>query len=125
MIHFTSQVFFSQDCSKLYALGSTGETNGTFVAVLCMNSGSVLQKIKPSKDNIYRFCIDVSCTKCIVGKLSPNFQAPNVVPNRLKLHLLRGRKSKNQKAASKTAMKSVLETDSNSLCRNSKQSANA
>ena len=68
MVLFPSKVYFSQDGSKLYALGSTGKTNGAFVAVLCMNTGNVLQKIKPSKDSIYRFCIDVSCTKCIVGK---------------------------------------------------------
>lgn len=60
-------VYFSHDGSKLYALGSTGDTNGAFVAVLCMKTGNVLQEVKPSKDNIYRFCIDVSCTKCIVG----------------------------------------------------------
>ena len=68
MFLFPSQVYFSLDGSKLYALGNTNDANGAFVAVLCMKTGNVLQKIKPSKDNIYRFCIDVSCTKCIVGK---------------------------------------------------------
>ena len=60
-----SQVFFSKDGSKLYSVGS--EKHNNFVVVLCMKTGSVLQTIKPPT-GFGRFCLDVSGTKCIIGK---------------------------------------------------------
>ena len=61
----TSQVFFSKDGSKLYSVGS--EKHNNFIVVLCMKTGSVLQTIKPPT-GFGRFCLDVSGTKCIIGK---------------------------------------------------------
>ena len=61
----TSQVFFSKDGSKLYSVGS--EKHNNFIVVLCMKTGSVLQTIKPLT-GFGRFCLDVSGTKCIIGK---------------------------------------------------------
>ncbi|XP_078381360.1 uncharacterized protein LOC144664106 [Oculina patagonica] len=58
---------FTQDGSKLCALRRIEKANSTAVAVLCMKTGNVLQSIKPGKYEVYRFCLDVSCTKCIVG----------------------------------------------------------
>ena len=34
-----------------------------------MNTGNVLQTFKP-KTEVYRFCLDVSRTKCIIGESS-------------------------------------------------------
>ena len=61
----TSQVFFSKDGCKLYSVGS--EKHNNFIVVLCMKTGSVLQTIKPPT-GFGRFCLDVSGTKCIIGK---------------------------------------------------------
>ena len=61
----TSQVFFSKDGSKLYSVGS--EKHNNFIVVLCIKTGSVLQTIKPPT-GFGRFCLDVSGTKCIIGK---------------------------------------------------------
>ena len=61
----TSQVFFSKDGSKLYSVAS--EKHNNFIVVLCMKTGSVLQTIKPPT-GFGRFCLDVSSTKCIIGK---------------------------------------------------------
>lgn len=60
------QISFSQDGTKLYSAGSE-EGHGNYVAVLCMKTGNVLQTIKPKKE-VYRFCLDVGHTKCIIGK---------------------------------------------------------
>ena len=70
----TSQVFFSKDGSKLYSVGS--EKNNNFVVVLCMKTGGVLQTIKPPT-GFGRFCLDVSGTKCIIGKLIELEEHPN------------------------------------------------
>ena len=70
----TSQIFFSKDGSKLYSVGS--EKHNNFVVVLCMKTGSVLQTIKPPT-GFGRFCLDVSGTKCIIGKPIALEEHPN------------------------------------------------
>ncbi|XP_078380408.1 uncharacterized protein LOC144663367 [Oculina patagonica] len=63
----TPCLYFTQDGSKLCAVRRDWEDDSTTVVVLCMKTGNVLQSINPGKYKIEQFCLDVSCTKCIIG----------------------------------------------------------